>query len=228
MSTHTRPTAIVLPAQAGGPPRLPTPTAAVAQRRKLRVQGLPQRTSHRKVQFHFNGPIPHRSPAAAKVWVQGLPQRTSTARCSSTSTAQSPAVALPPQRCGCRACPALFPFVDFAPFLTGADGPRSARALADTVRFPLSTFSTPPNRPLGPSSGSCLADTVRFPLSTFSTPPNRPLGPSSGPCLADTTCLPLSTCPSRYKPNLESVSSGTEEGKRCAAQFKAIQTARLP
>ena len=201
MPTHTRPTAIVLPAQAGGPPRLPTPTAVVAQRRKLRVQGLPQRTSPARCSSHFNGPIPRRSPAAAKVWVQGLPQRTSPARCSSTSTAQSPTVALPPQRCGCRACPALFPFVDFTPFFTGADGPRSARALSDTT---------------------CPS------FSTVSTPPSGPLGPSSGPCLSDTTCLPLSTCPSRLKPKLESVSSGTEEGKKRAAQFKAIQTARLP
>ena len=97
--------------------------------------------------------------------------------------------------------PALFPFVDFTPFFTGADGPRSARALADTTCPPFSTVSTPP-------SGA--------------------LGPSSGPCLADTTCLPLSTCPSRCKPKLERVSSGTEEGKRRAAQFKAIQTARPP
>ncbi len=41
MHTHTRPTAIVLPAQAGEPRRLPPPTGAAAQRRKLRVQGLP-------------------------------------------------------------------------------------------------------------------------------------------------------------------------------------------
>ena len=90
--------------------------------------------------------------------------------------------------------PALFPFVDFAPFFTGAAGPRSARALADTTCPPFSTVSTPP-------SGA--------------------LGPSSGPCLADTTCPPLSTCPSRLKPKLESVSSGTEEGKKMRSTIQS-------
>ena len=41
MHTHTHPAAIVLPAQAGEPRRLPPPIAAAAQRRTLRVQGLP-------------------------------------------------------------------------------------------------------------------------------------------------------------------------------------------
>ena len=41
MPTRTLPAAIVLPAQAGEPRRFPPPIAAVAQRRKLRVQGLP-------------------------------------------------------------------------------------------------------------------------------------------------------------------------------------------
>ena len=58
MHTHTLPAAIVLPAQAGEPRRLPRPTAAAAQRRTLRVQSLPRRR-------------PGARPA--KVRVQGLP-----------------------------------------------------------------------------------------------------------------------------------------------------------
>ena len=101
-------------------------------------------------------------------------------------------------RCGCRACPALFPFVDFAPFFTQALGLRSARALADTTCSPLSTFPTPPSGALRPPSGPCLADTVR---------------------------LPLSTCPSRLNPKLRRVCPGRTGRKIRAAQFKSSQIA---
>ena len=88
-------------------------------------------------------------------------------RCSPTPQAEGAGLALP--RCGCRACPALFPFVDFGPSFTEALDLRSARALSDTTCPPLS--------------------------DRFRHPPAGPSGPSSGPCLADTTCPPLSTCP---------------------------------
>ena len=77
----------------------------------------------------------------------------------------------------------------FPPLSTEAVGPRSARALVDTTRFPLSTFSTPPSGAVRPPSGQCLADTVRFPLST---------------------------CPARLKPKLHRVPPGTEEPEKNA------------
>ena len=143
MYTHTLPAAIVLPTQAGEPRRFPPPIAAVAQRRKLRVQSLPRR------------------------------------------------------RPGAR--PALFPFVHFGPSFTQALGLRSARALADTTCFPLSTFPTPPSGAVRPPSGQCLAAT---------------------------TCLPLSTCPARLKPKLCRVAPGRTSRKKRAAQFKSTQFGR--
>ena len=128
------------------------------------------------------------------LWVQGSPcppaQRTTTARCGPTSTAQSPAVALPPQGVGAEPAPAkagglpcaLFPFVGFGPSFTEALGLRSARALADTTCPPLSTFPTPPSGAVRPPTGQCLAATVR---------------------------LPLSTCPGPLKPKLHRVPPGT-------------------
>ncbi len=116
------------------------------------------------------------------LWVQGSPcppaQRTTTARCGPTSTAQSPAVALPPQGVGAEPAPAkagglpcaLFPFVGFGPSFTEALGLRSARALADTTCPPLSTFPTPPSGAVRPPTGQCLAATVRLPLSTCPGP----------------------------------------------------------
>ena len=195
MHTHTTPAAIVLPAQAGTSPpvkgesRGDAPLARglgdvppITQKRpraggwgptNVATQhplpgegaGLAPKDDHRMLRSHFNGPIPRRSPAAA--------------------------------RCGCRACPALFPFVDFGPSFTEALGLRSARALADTTCSPLSTFPTPP-------SGA-----VR--------PPSRQ-------CLADTTCLPLSTCPSRLNPKLRRVAPGRTSRKKRTAQFKASQS----
>ena len=106
---------------------------------------------------------------------------------------RSPAAA----RCGCRASPALFPFVDFGPSFTEALGLRSARALADTTCSPLSTFPTPPRGAVRPPSGQCLADT---------------------------TCLPLSTCPSRLNPKLRRVAPGRTSRKKRTAQFSSVQT----
>ena len=96
---------------------------------------------------------------------------------------------------------ALFPFVGFSPSFTGAVGPHSARALADTA---------------------CL------PLSTFPTPPSGALGPPSGQCLADTTCPPLSTCPSRLKPKLHRVPPGTGRPENYAHTIPLNQIAPLP
>ncbi len=104
-------------------------------------------------------------------------------------------------RCGCRACPALFPFVDFGPSFTQALGLRSARALPDTTCSPLSTLPTPPSGAVRPPSGQCLADT---------------------------TCLPLSTCPDPLKPRLHRVAPGRTGRKKRDGQFKATQTAVRP
>ena len=74
-------------------------------------------------------PYPYAHPharAAHPEPVEGRERRADAPRRSTTPHAEGAGLALP--RCGCRACPALFPFVDFAPFSTEAVGARSARA----------------------------------------------------------------------------------------------------
>ena len=125
---------------------------------------------------------------AGRLWVQGLP-------CQGVGAG----LALP--RCGCRACPALFPFVDFGPSFTEALGLRSARALADTTCSPLSIFPTPSNRGRQPPSRPCLADTVR---------------------------LPLSTCPSRLNPKLRRAAPGTGRPEKRAHTIPIKSNRPLP
>ena len=94
--------------------------------------------------------------------------------------------------------------------------------------FPLSIsrhFSPGPTAPVRPAPWQIRLVPLFRP---FQLPPAGPSAPH--PARAwQIRLVPLCRLVRRaYKPKLESVSSGTEEGKKRAAQFKAIQTARLP
>ena len=188
MPTHTRPTT----------PRIrPTIRRSCArQSLPLRRQGdLAPRKRGSPLLARGLGDVPPVSKNSSRGWLGGkawaaLPPGGWAQPTSQCRPNPPPAAA----RCGCRACPALFPFVDFGPSCTEALGLRSARALADTTCSPFSTVSTPP-------SGA--------------------LGPSSTPCLADTTRLPLSTCPPRLNPKLRGVPPSSGSRKNAFRQFNA-------
>ena len=132
----------------------------------------------------------------------GLALKDDDAMPSPTSTAQSPAVAHRPQGVGAGlALPSLLPFVGFGPLFAQAVGPRSARALPDTVCSHFSAISTPPAGPLGPHRARAWQ--LRL-------------------------CLLLSTCPSRLNPKLRRDLPGTGSRKKRAAQFNTNQIAVAP
>ena len=110
-----------------------TQPSAVAQRAQAEGAGLAPKDDHCKVQSHFNGPTPRRSPAAARCGCRAGPK----GRPLLQSLAQPPAVALPLQGVG--AGLALLPgrFVSHTP-------PRPLLPIWDS-------FYTPPPRRSFPS-----------------------------------------------------------------------------
>ena len=117
-------------------PRLPK------QKRRCRCHlPLSPHTPHPLPYPHAHAHAPDRNrPSSAGRGTSTPPA--SDRRCSPTPQAEGAGLALP--RCGCRACPALFPFVDFGPSFTEAlgltFGPRP-------VRYDLSPFSDRFNTP---------------------------------------------------------------------------------
>ena len=166
---------------------------------KLRVQGVPCLVlCHLPLPPHTPHPLPypHAHPHARPAHLS-LSKGPHLPRRSPATPLGVGAEPAPAKAGGSPPCPALFPFVGLR------RSPRDA---------------------VGPPTTPRPAHTTCSPFPTVSTPPSRALGPSSGPCLADTPCFPLSTCPSRLKPNLRRVSSGTGRRKIAHTPFSSIQT----
>ena len=112
-----------------------TQPPAVAQRPQAEGAGLAPKDDHCKVQSHFNGPTPRRSPAAARCGCRagpkGRPLQGAVALQGPTPR-RSPAAA----RCGCRAGPAVWSlrFIHSLYGLCSLSGIRSTHPLHG-VRF---------------------------------------------------------------------------------------------